>query len=347
MAIKIARLHVERLIVHEIPARPVQGTAPKPRLSQIDSPLNQDLKNYFRERVITGLADSGYEVLFAEPPSSPVPRLIHRFLSAGFDFIKMSRRIARHLYTSQTAVNSSGLLVVIGLSYGDQKALAILKLEKEQGVRVRRAREQDKRTFSIQHLKDLMLTQKTRVFKVGVFVSRGKRLASIEGLVSDNQRGYRPTTEVADFFLSKFLGCVLRDRPDVTTKRFFHAAETFINDQVDDPQAKAQYQMALLSELQSQRASIRASHFAETHLLVADRKRFISHLEQQGVPTAAIDKNTSLIDSQLSRMQIDFQSGIAVFGTPESFEQHVKMKSLDGGQMRVEIEDRVKKVRAK
>ena len=59
-----------------------------------------------------------------------------------------------------------------------------------------------KSTFNLEHLRDLMLTQKTKVFTVGLFVQMGNTLESIDGAVSDNQRGYYPTTEVADFFLN-------------------------------------------------------------------------------------------------------------------------------------------------
>jgi hypothetical protein len=192
-----------------------------------------------------------------------------------------------------------------------------------------------------------MLTERTRVFKVGLFVPRGKLLETIEGLVSDKQRSYRPRTEVAEFFLTKFLGCILRDEPEVATKRFFQAAEDFINQKVDDPIQKARYQMALLAELQSERRAIRPRQFAEANFRVADRQSFIEFIGSQGVSTSQVEKNAALIQGQLQRMQIDFQSGLAVFGSPESFDRHVKMKTLDDGGMRVEIEDRVKAVRGR
>ena len=99
-----------------------------------------------------------------------------------------------------------------------------------------------------------MLTEKTRVFKVGLFVQSGTELLQIEGAVSDLQRGYRPTTEVADFFLKKFLGCELLEAPEITTKRLLQTTESFIREVVDDPQTKARYEIAILSELSSQSA---------------------------------------------------------------------------------------------
>ncbi len=349
MAVDLGKLQVQRLIVHEIPDRPVSGVQHRPTLSDIESPLTTDLKNYFRERITDTLDRAAFEVRFDPASPSPVPPLVFGFLDGteADDFVDMSKKIARHLYASQTGVNPPGLLVVLELTYNAKPALAILKLEKEQGVRVRQATHLDKKTFDIEHLRDLILGERTRVFKVGLFVPRGKTLEAVEGQVADNQRGFQPKTEVADFFLTKFLGCRLREAPDVGTKRFFQVTEEFINEKVTDPTEKARYQMALLAELQSERGSVSSKRFAETHLKLTDRKRFVRYLQDEGVASAPIEKDTSLIQTQLQRMQIDFQSGIAVFGSPESFERHVKMKALDSGEMRVEIEDRVKNVRGR
>jgi hypothetical protein len=348
MAIDLGRLQVDRLIVHEIPDRPVRAKAQEPVLSEIESPLTSALRNYFHERISTSLSEAAFEVVFDPSSPSPVPGLVLAFVTGtADDFVAMSQAVARHLYATQTGANPPGLLILADLSYSQRRALAILKLEKEQGVRVRHATHNQKQTFSVEHLKDLMLTQRTRVFKAGLFVPRGKTLGAIEGLVSDKQRGYRPRTEVADFFLTRFLGCRLREDPDVATKRFFQATEEFINEKVDDPIQKARYHMALLTELQSEHGTVRPKHFAESHLRVNDRQPFIEFIQAKGVSAAPMEKDTALIATQLQRTQIDFQSGIAVLGSPDSFDQHVKMKNLEGGQMRVEIEDRVRAVRAK
>lgn len=349
MAIDIARLRVEKVIVHEIPERPVHAkTQPQPVLSEIDSTLTLELRNYFGERIKVGLSEGAFEVLFDIESKSPVPPLVLQFLTDDTgDFVAMSQAVAKHLYASQTGVNTAGLLIVMALAYGHDRALAILKLEKEQGVRVSHVTHEKKLTFDLQHLKDLMLTPRTRVFKVGLFVPLGKTLDSIDGLLSDKQLGYRPRTPVADFFLTKFLGCKLREKADVATQQFFSASEQFINEKVDDPATKARYHMALISDLQSERGTIRPKHFADTNFRTQDRKPFIEFIHTKGVSSGQVEKDTALIKMQLQRTQIDFKSGIAVLGSPESFEQHVKMKTLDTGAMRVEIEDAVENIRGK
>jgi hypothetical protein len=348
MAIDLGKVQVQRLIVHEVPDRPVSGAQRRPTLSDIESPLTTDLKNYFRERISDSLDRAAFEVRFDPASPSPVPPLVQGFLDGTQpDFVDMSKKIASHLYASQTGVNPPGLLVVLELSYNAKPALAILKLEKEQGVRVRQSTHQNKRTFDIEHLRDLILSERTRVFKVGLFVPRGTSLAAIEGQVADNQRGFQPKSEVADFFLTKFLGCHLREAPDVATKRFFQLAEDFINDHVSDPADKARYQMALLTELHSSRGTIRPRQFAEANFRGPDRQAFVRFLEAQDVAPSPIEKDLTLLEGQLKKMEINFQSGLAVIGTTKNFDEHVNMETLDNEVMRVEIKDRVKTVRGR
>jgi len=52
----------------------------------------------------------------------------------------------------------------------------------------------------------------------------------------------------------------------VTTKRFFDATERFINDDVEDPQEKARYQVALVAEIQNARPSISPEGFANSNI---------------------------------------------------------------------------------
>jgi hypothetical protein len=345
--IDLGRLTVERLIVHEVPARPARGDGPKPVLSEIDSPLTAELRNYFRERIVGSLTTAAYDVVFDATSGSPVPGLVTEYLGDGRSFVAKSVAIAQHLYQTQTGVNPPGLLVVARVSVQGRRALAILKLEKEEGVRVKQARVEDKRTFSIEHLRDLMLTAKTRVFKVGLFIKSDGPDNGIEGAVSDKQRGYLPKTEVADFFLKRFLGCNLLEAPDVSTKRFFNATEEFIDQEVGDPVRKARYNIALLAELNETATVLRPRDFAQRHLEVDDRQPYITFLEGKGVPTTEISKDKTLIAGQVQRLQIDFSSGLAVLGSPESFREHVQMSQLDDGRTRVQIEDRVNRVHGK
>jgi len=344
----LGRLQVDKIIVHDIPTRLVKGVGQPPVLSEVESPLTQELKNYFKEKITGAIATAGYEVVFDTTSSSPVPSLaLDRLGNQATDFVSMSQQIAQHLYDTQTGVNPPGLLCIGQVLIGDGEGLAILKLEREAAVRLEQTQLDGKSTFSLEHLRQLILSERTRVFKVGLFVQKGESLETIQGSVSDNQRGYHPTTEVADFFLKRFLGCKLCEAPEVTTKRFFEATERFIAEEVVEPEIKARYEIALLSELSSETRTFGPREFVSRHLRLEDRQRFMNWIDQLELSPQPFDKDIALIHTHLKRIQLDFESGIAVLGHPEIFKEHISMRDLDDGRTHLEIEDRMKRVQGK
>ncbi|WP_298384503.1 nucleoid-associated protein [Ferrimicrobium sp.] len=344
MARDLGRLRVKTVIVHEVPYHLATGASGEPVLSEVESPLTQDVRNFFKERIASSLGSAAYDVELDGSTTSPVPRLIlDNLTSRKNGFVAMSQEMARHLYLCQKGNSPEGLLTVCEVTIGDQGGLAVLKLEKEEGARVELADTEGGRTLSVQHLHDLMLTERTKVFKVGLFVQTGDDRDSIEGSVCDTQRGYGGT--VAHFFLEQFLGCRLREQPEITTKRFFDTTESFINDEIADPETKTRYQVALLAELNGTRDKVSIRAFANNNLDVDDRKPFMDRIEEARLPSTEFDKDNHLVRSRLRRIQIAFESGVSVLASPENIGEQVKIVTdSTNGQTTVEITDRLKRM---
>ncbi len=346
----ITRLRIEKIIVHDVPRRSLTGDADPLRLSEMESVLDQELRNFFRERVVAGLQSGAYGVAFDAESESPVPALILDNLGQQTkDFVTMSRETAEHLHVAQKGTASSGLLIVMQGSLRQMSALAILKLERQRGLLATPQEHDGKVTFDIQQVHNLMLTEKTRVFKVGLFLQEGDTLNTVWGQVSDKQRGERPVTEVAGYFLRTFLGCRLREEPEVTTKRFFQATQAFINDKVSDAATKARYHVALLATLNNQEDAVRPRDFAEEHLDIDERQLYMEWLFEEGVPTNEFPKDIGTIAGQLKRIQLDFEGGVTILATPEALgdRNHVSIDPLGDDLTRVVIEDRLKGMRGR
>lgn len=337
----LGQIRVEKLIVHEIPRHFVHAATPTPPiLSEVESPLDQTVKNFFREKMATSLGTAAYEVEFDAQTTSPLPGWIRALLSPRPPaFVATSREMANHLHQSQTGISPEGLLTVIHARVEGRRAIAILKLEKEQGTRVRRQSVQGRRTLSVDHVRDLMLTGKTRVFKVGLF-ARGHAAGEVEGLVCDKQKAYGAT--VAYFFLERFLGCQLKELPELTTKRFFEATERFINENVLEPETKARYQVALAAELGGTRTTVSPQAFANTNLEPDDRAAFMESVAESGVTQPSFAKDNSLVASHLRRIQWSFQSGVAVLASPDNVGREIQLEDLDDGRTRLEVTDQLR-----
>ena len=339
----VGRLEIDKLIVHDVPSRRVNAQGPSPTLSEIESPLTSTVRNYIRDKVVGTLANNSFPVGFDPASGSPVPALVMDNLgNQSTPFVEASQDLANHLFQSQTGSNPPGLLIVTQTNIEGVNSLAIMKLEREAGARVAATHYQGKSTFDLEHLSDLMLTDKTRVFKVGLFVQEGTTLESIAGLVSDNQTAQWHRSDIADFFLRRFLGCKLREEPRITTRNYLDATEEWINNSVADPVLKRNYEIAVLAEMQRKLSSINPRMFADQNLELVDRQPYISHLRERQVPVTEFPKDNSMIESRLRRISMELESGVVIIAKTDVFEDKVHITDEDSGQSRIEIIDRVK-----
>lgn len=343
----LSQIQINRIIIHEVPRHLRRDTESSPTYSEVESPLDAQLRMFFKEKLIETVgSSSAYEVEFDPSASSPVPQLVREFVtSPRAEFVEMSKRIAKHLHDAQGGANPGGLVTVIDCSLGTAKAIGILKLEKEEGVRLFQATHEGRRTFDVSYIRDLILTRKTKLFKVGFFSPDSG--GEVEGIVCDEQRGYMPRTEVAGFFLTTFLGCRLSEDPRVSTKGFFMAAQDFFNRELSDPVQRTQAMNHLLSELTNQRSQINVRTFARDNLPVPLRQPFLEHLTDAGVPNQSIRKDIELIRSQTEKMAIEFESGVTVVGNREHFGESVTVRRLSAGAARVEVTGVLKSVKGK
>ena len=348
MKCDLALLQVNKVIIHEVPKHTKSGGGSGPIYSEIESPLDPELALYFQGKMISSLgSNKSFDICIDPLCASPVPGLLARHLgSNGVDFIEITKKIAEHLYNIQDGTNPGGLLAVLDCVANRARAFGLIKLEKEEGVRLEQKLHESKRTFDLRILRDLVLTERTRVYKLALFVVPPDGGDDYDAAASDNQTGYGSYNEVASFFLSRFLGCKLRKEPEIATKHFYEVAETFINENVEDPMLRTQCHGHVVSEMLSQSPTISTEQFAETYLPVDLRQRFVNHLEAKDVP-ANFPKNNELIDKRLKKTLYEFQSGIRVIAPNDLDNERIKITSLENGETRLEIQDRLEEVKGK
>lgn len=340
----LGTFHIDTLIVHGVPKRMAGADGNAPVLSEVPSDLTAELRNFFRERVIRSLGRHAFQVERDPDTTSPVPQALADIVATNANLVAGSQQMAKHLYASQTGVNPAGLLVVCRGTVKGMHCCAILKLEHEEAIRVEQVQLAGHLTFSVAHLRDLMLGQNTRVFKASLFSTNGGA-DGIDGRVSDNQASFEAGGGVASFFLRRFLGCRLKSAPDVATREFFETAQAWINT-VSDPAKRGRYEIALIAEMHSSATTITPQSFGDQHLDTSDRAPFRSHLEEHEAPIARFGKNTRLIDSRIKQMSIGFQrSTIRVSGKPGDIDAYVRINQPGADTAPVEILDQVKEVR--
>ncbi len=347
MPINPRRINLGSVIFHSVPSGPNDDVNPF-HLSGVESPLGTEARNYFQQKLTATLTNGAYPVVFDEQSTSMVPGLVLNITTPGYShFVGDSQIMAHHLRDVQTKNNAPGTLAVAEVDAGDQRAVAIVKLEHEEGARAHQVDHQGELTINIEHLQDLMLTGKTRVFKAALFVQYGTATSDIEGLVSDNQNRRGLSSGVAAFFLKTFLGCQLQVDPSTVTRDFLESAQEWINTEVPDPGKKAGYMIALLAEIASNDETVDPKSFADSHLELDDNQSFMDFVESRDVPTSAFPKDTSLVASQLKKVSITTDSGLAVIGTTDALEENAKIDSTIDGRVQISIVDRLTNVKGR
>jgi hypothetical protein len=258
----------------------------------------------------------------------------------------MSQTLATHLHAVQTGRNSSGLLTVLVGATDAGPCISILKLEREEGLRFKIDTDQrGHRTIDLELLRELTLTNKTKVFKTSLLMlSADGDPASMYGRVSDDQRGRDDGMGVATFFLSTYLGCALKTNPEKATLDFTQASERFFNDCITNPEKRGRYQVGLLALLQNNELDISPADFAANNLEPVDRTNYLSALREAGVePNVPFQKDTSMVKVDGFRML--FQNGMVLVGKREDLEDRVAIHPNSAtAPPRVEITDTIKKL---
>jgi hypothetical protein len=344
---RIDTIVVNSIIVHEIPLHYLRVASPSAGaiLSEIKSPLNQDIKNFFQEKIQGSLARSALDVEEDPAALSRAPQLITSMLSSGgqSNFVALSQELATILYESQSGTNPSGLLAVLQLKINDRPAIGITKLEKDEGTRVQMVTIGSQQTLSVEFLPELMLTGKTKVFKVGVFALDD--LGNIEGLVCDQQQPN--AIHVAYFFLQRFLGCRLKQLPEVMTEGFFRASEQFMNSNLDDSADRAKFHLALIAELSNNQRTITPDVFATTNLSLIHQAPFIAALRSADVPVNRFPKSLQRIESVMKKIQWNFEGGTVVLAPTDQLGEAVIVETIEGGRTQIHVLDRLTSERSR
>ena len=345
LSLDLSQMVIDHIIIHEIKRQKLNEDKEPPIYSEIESRLDDEIKKYIKEKIITTIDGTrSYEVVFKKDSKSPVPKCVKKLLIEGkLNLVTLSKTIADHLNDLQSARSPGGLVTVIMGNIKEKVFVGVLKLEKEEGARLKQTKIKGLSTYDMVHFKDLILTEKTKLFKIGLFHSNSFGVTKFDGSVCDNQLSNSPYKEIADFFLN-FLGCELIGDPKKQTKEFFIASQEFFEKKVTNPVLKADYNIHLLSYITSNRKTIQPRTFAHANLNVNHKQPYINDLTEKGVRIREIQKDTSLIESKIKRIRMEFKSGVKITASQDVFEKHVNLKKQEDGKTKAEIIDNVKKV---
>ncbi len=339
----IALLEISKIIVHDVPRHKKNDTSPQIDYSEKESNLTPELKLFFKDKLVEIINKKSFRVLYNSSSESPVPSTICLLNNSSprVDIIEPSKNIAKHLFDIQKGTNPPGIVVIIEGMIDYKNTISILKVERDEGAKIEKNSGQH--YLDIVTVKDLLLTKKTKLFKASIFFSRKDYKVEFDGYVADNQLQVSSMKEVADFFISDFLGCEFFDDTRILTKNFFEYTQSYIT-KIEDPIKKAIYYEHLLSYTNKPDNSLSFQEFSSDYLEIDDRQSYEDHMKLNKFPEENFRKDTELIQSHIKRMMIDFDNDVSIISKNGDLGNKVKLSKVDNGLTKAEIIGKIKNI---
>ena len=342
--IDTSSIQIEKIIVHDIPKHKKGEKGVEPNYSEQESRLTQGLRNFFRDKVVQALgSDKSFKICFDEENNSPISWIASEILkSDNSNFVLQSKEITKHLFEIQVGYNAAGILVVVFGKVNSLNTCIILKLEKDKGAQL--TLDPKTHSYNIAEVEDLMLTQKTKIFKVAMLFLRDDFKAKYDGVIMDYQIDIKEKKEATTWFMEKFLGCRAFEDPKITTQHFYNYTKAFINTLQEDID-RAKYIQDLNSYVQKNSSTLNPKEFAEDYLRTTQhRNDYKSFLQTKKFRFNSFPKDLSQIDRQVKKITLTFDNDISIVGNKGTFDKKVKLQKLDNGQTRAEVTSKIRSI---
>ncbi|MFJ1797151.1 nucleoid-associated protein [Kitasatospora griseola] len=317
-----------------VPQRRRMDPADEIPLSQTVCRMNEEVRTALQAKLRGVLASLGREIIEDPEAKSTLPDSVYSYLTGGRDLVDVSGDMVHLLLGSQTGVSPAGLLLVASARLAGDRSLLLVKLEQETGMQAQEVVGDDGlRTFDVKYFADLLLTEKSKVYKAALFSESGITDHGIEGWAADRQL----SGNMARFFLEKFLGCKQKNDPREVTRRFHEVTTEWVNKYVADPDARISYVMAALSELQSPDATLDPLAFAQKHLDIFHRDDFLEYLTSQDVPASVFDKDIEDVENKLKKLRVAFANGVFIVAPLDAMHDDGTVLVEDHGEGRTSV----------
>lgn len=338
-------LTVTTVVMHELPLGRARELA-EHGVTLSDAPIEfEDLDKSFLEARLRGVLGGSARDIVEDPRElSPSVTAIRGMLDSTADIVECSQEMAQRLRTVQAHNAPPSLLLVATASIDSTAAVVISKLDHEQGMRAERTELSDgRKTYRAQYLRDLILGEGTRVFKAAAFLLPATLSDDpLAGHVVDPQLG---AGSIADYFL-QFLGFHYVEQPTVLTQRLFNASQKWIRQTLkDDPELSAEYEIALLAQMQSRSTRLSPRRFATESLNLEHRDPYLAALSAAGVPPREFLKDTQLIANEIRRVKVHTARDATIYAPPSMYEDgSLKIEQVDGRRTKITLEDEVRSI---
>ncbi len=333
-------LTVDRVIIHEVFPLTEEKTRVQPNYGTALVVLSPDASGAFKNRVVEALGKDSQclEMQISRSGPGSLIATACQLLDEDTDgFIKLSRCVADNLsHAQQSRAIPGGILAVFTGKIGHpaKRCVCCIKAEPHDGF----TRKKVDGRIELELLKDLFLTPKAKLYKIGMFVEvspgkadGGDKAQEFTSFVYDAGMTATNRDAAAHYFFDGFLGCCFPPSEARQTKSFYTLTRKFI-DALDLPEEKKfDLHTALRIYLKIDQTPIQVSSFADFYFPdVETRDVYTTFMRENDFPTHAVRKDTKDIASHLKQRKVRFRSNIKLVGPADKFKDLVQVVAIDG-----------------
>lgn len=340
----LPQLHIELAIVHIVPRHKKADSESTVTYSQHESDINEELKLFFKKKIIESInGERALNICFEDDSESVAPGLVKKLIINPLEqFVDITQKITKQMFDVQTGLNPGGLLVFFLINVKTKKAIVIFKVEADTGAQLRM--NMATKSIDIVQVKDIMFTEKTKLYKAALFFDRVDFSSHFDGIMMDHQV-VNMDRIYAHFFMHDFLGCVPLDDPRLATKAFFEATKEFIST-LEDPVKKAKYLLDINSYIQRNEGTFSPKDFAEGYLgTPTERDNFKEFIIKKNIPFTTHPKDLHFIKTHFNKVVIGFENGIDIIIKEGDIGSKMTLVPVQDGKYKAEIISKIRKVK--
>ncbi len=189
-----------------------------------------------------------------------------------------------------------------------------------------------------------MLTQKTKIFKVALFILPENFKVKFDGLIMDYQIDIRLKKEATTWFIDKFLGCRAYEDPKITTQHFYNYTRSF-SDTIPDDIDRAKYIQDLNSYVQKNTYTLNPKEFADDYLTTTEHKNdYRNYLLTKKFNFSSFPKDITQIERHVKKITLAFENDISIVGNKGTFDKKVKLEKLENGKIKAEVISKIRRI---
>lgn len=305
-------INIEKIIAHTIKAKAASDSNVEPITSTQLVNLDSESKTLFTVRLSDSLGNTSHGVqmdIERNTPADPI-HLCGEMLHDSNNFIDHSITLAKKLQQAHTNASwPGGIMFVLEGTIGvaDQKFIAIIKAETENGIRVVNT----DGIIQLQVIKDLLLSKHQKLYKVAMVIQNAQLALNDEKVYDstsflcflfDHTLTRLETKKAAAYFYSTFMGMSIRKSDAKYTEIFFNETQQYINNNNSFTQEdKRTYREALRTALKDNTPSIHIEDFADKTFPDDSKDDYLSHMDSKDFPKRAVVKDIDYIKKRLRK----------------------------------------------